>query len=50
MSTPEGKQGFVWEEWSRGGDLCVRVSVPATLVRHARIRLLALDSQVKCVQ
>ena len=30
MSTPAGRRGFFWEEWSRGGKLWTRVSVPAT--------------------
>jgi hypothetical protein len=30
MSTPNGKRGFFWEEWSRGGELWTRVRVPAT--------------------
>jgi len=30
MSTPFGKRGFFWEEWTKGGDLWERVAVPAT--------------------
>mgnify|MGYP002381763222 CR=1 FL=1 len=30
LSTPWGKQGFFWEEWTRGGDEWFRVSVKAT--------------------
>ena len=30
MSTPFGKRGFFWEEWTRGGPLWERVAVPAT--------------------
>jgi hypothetical protein len=30
MSTPNGKVGFFWEEWSRGSSMWTRVSVPAT--------------------
>jgi hypothetical protein len=30
MSTPNGKTGFFWEEWSRGGAMWTRVRVPAT--------------------
>jgi hypothetical protein len=30
MSTPAGRRGFFWEEWSRGGSVWTRVSVPAT--------------------
>jgi len=30
MSTPNGKRGFFWEEWSKGGPEWKRVSVPAT--------------------
>ena len=30
MSTPNGKTGFFWDEWARGGPLWTRVSVPAT--------------------
>jgi hypothetical protein len=30
MSTPHGKRGFFWEEWSQGGNLWARVQVPAT--------------------
>jgi hypothetical protein len=30
MSTPRGKRGFFWEEWSKGGPEWKRVSVPAT--------------------
>ncbi|HET8547479.1 MAG TPA: terminase family protein [Bryobacteraceae bacterium] len=30
MSTPNGRRGFFWEEWARGGDMWMRVSVPAT--------------------
>jgi hypothetical protein len=30
MSTPNGRRGFFWREWSEGGPLWMRVSVPAT--------------------
>jgi hypothetical protein len=30
MSTPFGKRGFFWEEWTKGGALWERVTVPAT--------------------
>jgi hypothetical protein len=30
LSTPNGKKGFFWEEWSKGGARWTRVSVPAT--------------------
>ena len=30
MSTPFGKRGFFWEEWTKGGTLWERVAVPAT--------------------
>jgi hypothetical protein len=30
MSTPHGKRGFFWEEWSQGGSEWARVQVPAT--------------------
>jgi hypothetical protein len=30
MSTPYGKRGFFWNEWSGGGDVWLRISVPAT--------------------
>ena len=30
MSTPFGKRGFFWEEWTKGGALWERVAVPAT--------------------
>jgi hypothetical protein len=30
MSTPFGKRGFFWEEWTHGGPLWERVAVPAT--------------------
>jgi hypothetical protein len=30
MSTPKGKRGFFWEEWSKGGEQWKRVAVPAT--------------------
>src|SRR5215831_5625656 len=30
MSTPNGKRGFFWEEWSKGGPEWKRVAVPAT--------------------
>ncbi len=30
MSTPNGRRGFFWEEWSGGGDGWERFSVPAT--------------------
>jgi hypothetical protein len=30
MSTPNGKRGFFWEEWSKGGPEWTRVAVPAT--------------------
>ncbi len=30
MSTPNGKRGFFWEEWTKGGAEWTRVSVPAT--------------------
>ena len=30
MSTPNGKRGFFWEEWSKGGPEWKRVCVPAT--------------------
>jgi hypothetical protein len=30
MSTPNGKRGFFWQEWSNGGAIWTRVSVAAT--------------------
>ncbi len=30
LSTPNGKKGFFWEAWAKGGDEWTRVSVPAT--------------------
>lgn len=30
MSTPWGKRGFFYEEWTNGGDDWIRVSAPAT--------------------
>jgi len=30
MSTPNGKRGFFWEVWSKGGPEWTRISVPAT--------------------
>jgi hypothetical protein len=30
MSTPNGRRGFFWEEWSDGGEGWERISVPAT--------------------
>jgi hypothetical protein len=30
LSTPYGKRGFFWEEWSKGGPSWKRLSVPAT--------------------
>jgi hypothetical protein len=30
MSTPNGRQGFFWETWSRGGPEWVRIEAPAT--------------------
>ena len=30
MSTPNGRQGFFYEEWTRGGDAWLRLAVPAT--------------------
>ena len=30
MSTPDGKRGFFWEEWERGGEGWERYRVPAT--------------------
>jgi Terminase large subunit, T4likevirus-type, N-terminal len=30
MSTPKGKRGFFWEEWTKGGPEWTRLSVPAT--------------------
>lgn len=30
MSTPNGRKGFFWEEWERGGPEWTRIAVPAT--------------------
>jgi len=30
LSTPNGKRGFFWDAWSKGGDAWTRISVPAT--------------------
>jgi hypothetical protein len=30
LSTPNGKRGFFWEAWSKGGEAWTRVSAPAT--------------------
>jgi hypothetical protein len=30
LSTPYGRRGFFWEEWSRGGERWKRVMAPAT--------------------
>ncbi len=41
MSTPNGKQGFFWEEWERGGEEWERISVPATDCPRISARALA---------
>ena len=41
MSTPNGKQGFFWEEWERGGEAWERISVPATECARISERVLA---------
>jgi hypothetical protein len=41
MSTPNGKSGFFWEEWDRGGEEWERISVPATDCPRISERALA---------
>jgi hypothetical protein len=41
MSTPNGKRGFFWEEWERGGEEWERISVPATGCPRISERFLA---------
>ena len=41
MSTPNGKRGFFWEEWDRGGEEWERISVPATECSRISERVLA---------
>ena len=41
MSTPWGKRGFFWNEWSKGGEQWERVSVPATECARIPARFLA---------
>ncbi len=43
MSTPFGKRGFFWEEWTKGGALWERVAVPAT--QCARIMSSFLEEE-----
>ena len=43
MSTPFGKRGFFWEEWTHGGPLWERVAVPAT--ECARIMASFLEEE-----
>jgi hypothetical protein len=43
MSTPFGKRGFFWEEWTRGGALWERVTVQAT--QCARIMASFLEEE-----
>ena len=43
LSTPNGKRGFFWDEWSRGGNEWARVQVPAT--ECSRIHPLFLERQ-----
>ena len=40
MSTPNGKRGFFWEEWERGGEEWERISVPATECPRISARVL----------
>ncbi len=41
MSTPNGKRGFFWEEWERGGPEWERIRVPAEECPRISARFLA---------
>ncbi len=43
LSTPNGQQGFFYEEWTEGGDSWARIQVPAT--ECPRISPAALDDE-----
>ena len=46
MSTPYGRRGFFWDEWSRGGDGWTRVTVPATECVRISSEFLAEEREV----
>lgn len=41
MSTPNGRQGFFYDEWSQGGSVWTRVQAPATQCPRIRPEFLA---------
>jgi len=41
MSTPNGKRGFFYEEWERGGQQWERICVPATECPRISAQVLA---------
>jgi hypothetical protein len=47
MGTPYGKRGFFYEEWVRGGDQWLRVSVPATECPRIPARFLEEERESK---
>jgi hypothetical protein len=47
MSTPRGRAGFFWREWSRGGDGWLRVSVPATECPRIPAKFLEEERRAK---
>lgn len=44
MSTPNGKRGFFWEEWDRGGPQWERITVAAPDCARIRARFLAEEA------
>jgi hypothetical protein len=46
LSTPCGKRGFFYEEWTNGGDLWNRVSVPATECPRISAELLEEERRI----
>jgi len=45
MSTPNGRRGFFWDVWSRGGPGWTRVSVPATECSRIPAEFLAAERE-----
>jgi hypothetical protein len=47
MSTPNGRRGFFWQEWTRGSDLWTRISVKATECERISGRFLEEERRRK---
>ena len=45
MSTPFGKRGSFWKEWSEGGDAWERIEVPATMIPRIPADYLAAEKR-----